>query len=402
MSLLNKLLIDMAKAIICRKDFLIVQDIDGVCIPLVKNPMERRIEVNYLNAADNLKGHFYVLTNGEHGGERGVNKIVEKAFNLNGHNSKKIYYMPGLAAGGVEFQDREGTIDYMGVMKEEIDFLSEIPLLMIDHLKLGLEELVPGKTGKEIEAYAKSSVINTILSPTINLNFLFSLAQDNITFRRDLQSLIDKITKSLLSYSIKRGFEDSFYLHIAPNLGKSSEGEIIKYASEDDIGTTDIQFMIKGAIKEAGLLVLLNKYLSKKMGRFPFGENFNSRVAPQTIDGLLKLCREKIEINEMPMLIGVGDTVTSNKSLSGTEYLRGGSDRGFLTLIQELGKQFKQENKVILVDSSDGEVDRPSLKNNSLMGVSDSQDPLKFNAVMDQGHKQYIEWFKLLASMKST
>ena len=87
----------------------------------------------------------------------------------------------------------------------------------------------------------------------------------------------------------------------------------MKYATQNEFGTTDIQFIINGAIKEAGLLLLLNKYISNKTGIYPFGENFNVRNAPKTLNKLIELCRDKIPSNQMPLLIGVGDTVTSVK-----------------------------------------------------------------------------------------
>ena len=43
-------------------------------------------------------------------------------------------------------------------------------------------------------------------------------------------------------------------------------------------------------------------------------------------------------------------------------YLRGGSDRSFLEFIQILGNEFGINNKIIFVDSSSGEVERPSTK----------------------------------------
>jgi glucosylglycerol 3-phosphatase len=53
------------------------------------------------------------------------------------------------------------------------------------------------------------------------------------------------------------------------------------------------------------------------MGRFPFGDDFNVRVAPQDHDALLKLVQDRIPAERMPLLIGVGDTVTSNPSADG-------------------------------------------------------------------------------------
>ena len=61
-------------------DLLIVQDLDGVCMQLVKDPLTRRMDPGYVNAAADLRGSFVVLTNGEHEGRRGVNRLVEAAL----------------------------------------------------------------------------------------------------------------------------------------------------------------------------------------------------------------------------------------------------------------------------------------------------------------------------------
>ena len=77
--------------------------------------------------------------------------------------------------------------------------------------------------------------------------------------------------------------------------------------------------------------------------------------------------------------------------------MRGGSDRGFLTLLQELGQVFGTANRVVLVDSSGGEVDRPSLADGSLEGLSDPEDPLRIDATVPGGPRQYIRFFQSLA-----
>ena len=98
----------------------------------------------------------------------------------------------------------------------------------------------------------------------------------------------------------------------------------------------------------------------------------------------------------MPTLIGVGDTVTSVRENGGGKYMRGGSDRGFLSLIQELGKIYSKNNLIVYVDSSSGEVDRPKYSDTLNNGITDSEDILKFNLVMTQGTDEYIEWFQKL------
>ena len=50
------------------EDLLIVQDLDGVCMQLVKDPLTRRMDPSYVDAVAALDGQFAVLTNGEHEG----------------------------------------------------------------------------------------------------------------------------------------------------------------------------------------------------------------------------------------------------------------------------------------------------------------------------------------------
>ena len=102
----------------------------------------------------------------------------------------------------------------------------------------------------------------------------------------------------------------------------------------------------------------------------------------------------------MPILIGVGDTVTSIKEKSTSKWMRGGSDRGFLTLVQELGKAYNLDNRVIFVSSGNEEVFRPSAKN-GIEGISDSEDPLKFDFIMTKGPNQYIDWLIHLSKKRS-
>ena len=48
------------------ENLLIIQDLDGVCMDLVRDPLSRALEPAYLQAALALDDHFQVLTNGEH------------------------------------------------------------------------------------------------------------------------------------------------------------------------------------------------------------------------------------------------------------------------------------------------------------------------------------------------
>ena len=379
-------------------DLLIVQDLDGVCMQLVKDPLTRRMDRSYVEAAALLKGAFVVLTNGEHERRRGVNRLVEQALGDGSRPAREGLYLPGLAAGGVQLQDHHGNVSHPGVSDAEMAFLAAAPArmeaLLMERLPAVLPELAPG----ELRRLAHAAVLDTQVSPTVNLNELFGLIPSDVPRQRLLQSQLEALMDELLNEAINAGLEGAFFLHAAPNLGRDGAGrERLKPAEHGDVGTTDIQFMLTGSLKEAGLLVLLNRHISARWGEAPLGDDFNVRTAPRDHEGLLELACTRIPPERMPLLVGVGDTVTSTASPDGSGWLRGGSDRGFLTLLQELGPWSGQNNRVILVDSSHGEVDRPSLADGQLIGISDPQDPLRLDLLMPDGPSAYVNWFGRLA-----
>ncbi len=389
---------EVIDTIINEKNILIVQDLDGVCIPLVQDPLKREINKGYVKDVSRLRDKFAVLTCGEHEGRRGVNRLVEKALNSKVTAKENGFYLPGLAACGVEFQDRFSNLSHPGLKDNEIKFLAEVPRMMRSMLTNELKILLPNLSNEFRKKLIDVAVCDTRFTPTLNFNEIFNYVKNDFQKVKDLQLIMEKIMNKILEDSRNYGLDNSFYLHLMPNLGIKDGREIMKYSTQKEFGTTDIQFIIKGAIKEAGLLLLLNKYIANKSGVYPFGKNFNVRNAPKTHNKLIELCREKIPINQMPLLIGVGDTVTSVKDNKNNSWLRGGSDRGFLTLIQKLGKSFKKENQVIFVNSSNDQVLRPRINGNDMTGVSDANDDLKFNMIINDGPKEYIEWFKQLAS----
>ena len=390
------------ESIVSADKLLIVQDIDGVCIPLVKDPLTRKIDSSYIKAVNLMKEEFYVLTCGEHEGNRGVNRLVEKAMGCNVNPSKEGLYLPGLAACGVEYQDNYGKISHLGLKDEEIEFLTNLPKLMKDLLIKKLNNIFPSMNSKKLKELCKVAICDTRFTPTLNLNEIFTLAYKNLDLEIRLQVMMKEIMEELLEIAINSNLKDSFYLHMMPNLGKKNGKEVIKYAVKNDLGTTDIQFIINGALKEAGLLVLLNKYIYNNIGLAPFGESFNVRNAPKSTDELLKLCLQRIPPEQMPLIVGVGDTVTSNWSESDQKWLRGGSDRGFLTLIFKLGIEYNKNNKIIFINSSNEEVKRPSISYSDMNGVSDPEDILNFDAVITGGPKEYIKWFNILAKERSS
>jgi glucosylglycerol 3-phosphatase len=388
---------EVINTIINEQNILIVQDLDGVCIPLVQDPLQREINKEYVKDVSRLREKFAVLTCGEHDGKRGVNRLVEKALDSKTTAKENGFYLPGLAACGVEYQDRFSNLSYPGLKDNEINFLAEVPKMMRSMLTNELKKFLPNLSNEKRNKLIDVAVCDTRFTPTLNFNEIFSYVKNDFQKVKDLQLIMGKIMNDLLEESKNFGLDNSFYLHLMPNLGIRDGREIMKYSTQNEFGTTDIQFIIKGAIKEAGLLFLLNKYIANKTGVYPFGENFNVRNAPKTHAQLIKLCRDKIPHEQMPLLVGVGDTVTSVKDNEDNSWLRGGSDRGFLTLIQRLGESYKKDNQVVFVNSCNEQVLRPRINGTDMKGVSDPNDDLKFNMIINDGPKEYIEWFKQLA-----
>lgn len=393
----DQLLNELASA----DDLLIVQDLDGVCMQLVKDPLTRSISPTYVRSVAAMEGAFAVLTNGEHEGRRGVNRLVETALGDVSLAGRDGLYLPGLAAGGVQFQDRFGKLSHPGVSAAEMAFLAAAPSRMEQLLVEQLPALLPEATAVHCRELARAAVLDTQVSPTINLNGIFDEVPGDVARQRALQQMLEDLMQQLLDEAAAKGLETSFFLHVAPNLGRDANGrERSKPSEPGDVGTTDIQFMLTGSLKEAGLLVLINRYVARRDGVFPLGEDFNVRTAPRDHAGLMDLARDRLPLDRMPLLVGVGDTVTSTPAPAGNGWLRGGSDRGFLTLLKALGSASGHSNRAILVDSSHGEVDRPSFADGRLHGISDPEDPLTLDLLMPEGPQQYISWFQQLAQRR--
>ena len=234
---------------------------------LVNDPLTRQMDGAYVMAAGQLGDTFAVLTNGEHEGRRGVNRLVEKALSADHDPAQAGLYLRGLAAGGVQFQDRYGQLSHPGVSEAEIAFLAAAPLRMEALLKDGLPEIFPLYSLEQIAELAHAAVLDTQVSPTVNLNGIFAVIPDDVEKQRTMQSLLQRLMEMLLADAVQQGLGGSFFLHVAPNLGRNADGmECLKSAVAGDVGTTDIQFMLSGSIKEAGLLVLLNHYMARRYG----------------------------------------------------------------------------------------------------------------------------------------
>ena len=400
------------------ENLLIIQDLDGVCMRLVKDPLSRVIELAYVEATQVFDGQFFVLTNGEHMGKRGVNGIIERAVGDPVWAKQKGLYLPGLAAGGVQWQDKQGAVFHPGVSDQELVFLAQVPNKVEDRLRRFFEQIPDLLTVEELETCIQSAILDNKASPTVNLNTFHERLSDRADIFADLQQDMQALMDDLLLEAAQNGLGESFFVHYAPNLGRDASGkEIIWLTQGEASGTTDFQFMLRGAVKEAGVLAILNHYVFRRTGEYPLGEGFNARQAPNNHADLLNLVEDAFKPEQLPTMVGVGDTVTSKVeeiAAGQTQARRGGSDRNFLQLIQDIGQRFSNGNLVVYVDSSDGELkNRKPLKvgplpaSDSAESASktpkvlegpgdplDINDPLKLNVAFPEGYRQYTSIFQ--------
>ncbi|WP_432695660.1 glucosylglycerol 3-phosphatase [Marinobacterium sp. YM272] len=389
-------------------NLLIIQDLDGVCMGLVSDPLTRRIERRYVEAGKQLDGHFFVLTNGEHIGSRGVNDIVERAFDAPQEAWQRGLYLPGLAGGGVQLQDSQGQVSHPGVSDAELDFLAQVPEWGRQFLLQSLAGEPFSLSGDALTRLVEACVLDNRVSPTLNINMLYYHLSDRPGQYAQIQQQAVSFMESLLERAAAAGLADSFFIHYAPNLGRVDGREKPRISDGSDAGTTDFQFMLRGAVKEVGVLVLLNHYYYRRTGQYPLGEGFNAREAPSDMAELLALAQRHFDPAQMPRIVGVGDTVTSHPQPDGDNQ-RGGSDRGFLTLVQGLGECFGSDNACVFIDSSAGEVVRPGVKQHKLAsdagaalgGISDPDDDLRLNFLFTGGHTEYVNFFCDLAARRA-
>lgn len=404
----------LSQVLVERENILIIQDLDGVCMGLVKDPLTRVMEDRYIHAAQAWGDRFFVLTNGEHIGQRGVNGIVERTLGDSNYVTERGLYLQGLAGGGVQWQDRFGRVSHPGVSDAEMDFLAAVPQRFKSFLQELGQQPKYGLKRELLTEYIESTVLDNKVSPTANLNVFHEILGDRPELYAEFQREVKAFTDRLLEEARQQNLGESFFLHFAPNLGRDERGlEIMQPARGKDSGTTDFQFMLRGAIKEVGVLVILNHYFYLQTGEYPLGEEFNAREAPHNHHDLLELVRANFEPRILPTIVGVGDTITSKAVDEGAqlEFKRGGSDRGFLELVQALGQEFDTDNAVVYVDSSGGELkNRQALKLEEdsenvrvLHGPGDprdTSDPLTLNFVFPQGHLQYIDFFCQTANQR--
>lgn len=396
------------------ENLLIIQDLDGVCMGLVKDPLNRVIHTDYVEATKAFDGHFYVLTNGEHVGQRGVNGIIERAFGDADGVIDSRGYLPGLAAGGVQWQTRTGAMEHPGVSDAELQFLSAVPDKIRQRIRRFFEPYPGVLSAADLTLAIAASALDNMASPTANLNTCHSLLQENMATYVALQHDMQRFMEDLLTEAKQQSLGDSFFVHYAPNHGRGPDGkEVVWFSQGQESGTTDFQLMLRGAIKEAGVLALLNRYYGQRTGTYPLGKDWSVRQAPHRHWELIELVTQHFDPAAMPSIIGVGDTVTSTVLIENGQAVakRGGSDRNFLHLVQDIGRQLGTGNVVTYVDSSGGE-----LKNRKALTIKhhngqpvviegpgdarDTADPLTLNVVFPGGYQQYCQAFQTAAKRR--
>lgn len=391
---------DLLDELASEQDLLLVQDLDGVCMPLVRDPLTRTLPLGTIHAVAQLGHSLRVLTNGEHGGKRGVNRMVEQAVPKGVDPAAEGLYLPGLGAGGVQLQTRHGDLSHPGVSERELQFLQSVPQRLREALVPLLEQFLPQSDQALRAQLLDRIVLDNAVSPTLNINLLIEQMQGETHRIRRLQEQCLNLLLSLLDQAKQEELSDRFFVHLAPNLGQEGERERLRPAAADQPGTTDFQFMLQGAVKEAGLLVLVNEHIRRRTGQAPLGDHFNVRSAPRELEALTALCVERIPEPLMPLLVGVGDTITSEPAEDEGGWQRGGSDRGFLTLVQKLGQAYGHSNRVVLVDSSGGELKRPSHSDPQLRGLTDPDDPLQLDVLVQGGPSAYCSWLEQLSQKR--
>ncbi|MCM1984229.1 glucosylglycerol 3-phosphatase [Lyngbya confervoides] len=394
------------------ENLLIIQDLDGVCMPLVKDPLQRQVDPRYLAAVPQFEAHFFVLTNGEHIGSRGMNRIVERSLARSDLAQAQGLYLPGLAAGGVQWQTRYAQVSHPGVSPEIMAFLDQVPAKIEARLRSFFDQSRSDIAPAQLEACIQAAILDNKVSPTANLNVFHAALGDRLEIYRSLQEQMGDLMADLLQQAANQGLAETFFVHYAPNLGLGSDGnEMMQLADGSTSGTTDFQFMLRGARKEVGVLFLLNQYYAWQTGDYPLGSDFHVLDAPQDPGEILQMIQAHFPGHSMPLMVGVGDTVTSQVHREGDQrqVRRGGSDRGFLQLIQDIGRAYGTGNFTVYVDSSGGEVkNRKPLKLSAagdavLEGPTDpqdTQDPLTLNVAIPGGHQQYVQIFQSAAQLR--
>ena len=257
------------------QNLLLIQDLDGVCMGLVKDPLNRVISTDYVEATKGFEGHFYVLTNGEHVGQRGINGIIERAFGDADQVRAQRHYLPGLAAGGVQWQTRSGDVDHPGVSEAELSFFGS-----------GARQNSPATA-----AVFLSSILGCCPIKTWPLVLMLRRWTTLLPRRRIFEYFSQPVAgrhghlccpaardASVYGRSADRG-EPAGFGGIPSSstmppimVGGLTAKKLSGSAQGKNRAQRIFNFMLRGAIKEAGVLALLNRYYGQQTDTYPPGQ----------------------------------------------------------------------------------------------------------------------------------
>ena len=192
---------------------LIVQDLDGVCMDLVNDPLTRTPGSPLVEAAAQMHGRFVVLTNGEHEGKRGVNRLVEAALG-DDRAKREGLYLPvsrGLASSWITMEPcpTQGQRCGNGLFGSAAGPLEA-------ELKARLPALMPQLSPVQLQSAIQQAVLDTQVSPTINLNGLFGYCGDDVQLQRQLQLMLQELMDALLNLAEQAGLGSSFFSTLPP------------------------------------------------------------------------------------------------------------------------------------------------------------------------------------------
>ena len=86
---------------------------------------------------------------------------------------------------------------------------------------------------------------------------------------------------NLLAEATDQGLTDSFFVHYAPNLGRGADGKEVMWLSDEQAsGTTDFQFMLRGAVKEAGGVSITEPLCASTHGHLSSGGGLQRATSP--------------------------------------------------------------------------------------------------------------------------
>ena len=154
-----------------------------------------------MEATKSFDQHFFVLTNGEHIGRRGINRIVETAFADADLVKQEGLYLPGLAGGGVQWQDRYGEVNHPGVSDVELAFLETVPQKIEATLKDFFQQNSSGLKQNHIEEHIQATVLDNKVSPTANLNVFHDVFHDQPIIYAQLQKTMETVNESITARS---------------------------------------------------------------------------------------------------------------------------------------------------------------------------------------------------------